>query len=73
MSSVRMAILKPSPGLPRSCDAGIRHVSKRSRARGCGAIVSMRSAITNPGVSANTTKAEMPRVPGASPVRAKTV
>ena len=81
-SSVRMAILKPSPATPMRCAAGMRHCVKRRRASGCGAITSMRSAISKPGVPASTMKALMPRVsrrgtpwpavPGASPVRAKT-
>ena len=37
--------------------AGTRQPSKRSRASGCGAITSMRSAISRPGVSASTMKA----------------
>jgi hypothetical protein len=49
MSSVRMAILKPSPAAP-SRRGGMRQASKRSRASGCGAITSMRSAIEKPGV-----------------------
>ena len=73
MSSVRMAILKPSAGAPRRRAAGMRQLSNRMVASGCGAITSIRSAMEKPGSSANTTKAEMPRVPGASPVRANTV
>jgi hypothetical protein len=46
--------------------------AKRRRASGCGAMTSMRSAISKPGVPASTTKADRPRVPGASPVRANT-
>ena len=71
-SSVRIAILKPSPDAPRRRSAGTRQPLKRSRASGCGAITSMRSAISKPGVSASTTNALMPRAPGASSVRAKT-
>ena len=67
-----MAILKPSPGLPISAEAGTRTSSNASRASGCGAITSSRSATLKPGVSAGTTKAEIPLAPGASPVRAKT-
>ncbi len=37
-SSVAMAILKPSPGLPIIAAAGTRQLSKRRRASGCGAI-----------------------------------
>ena len=59
--------------LPKSLPAGIRQAWKRSVASGCGAITSIRSAIENPGSSGSTTKAEMPRAPGASPVRANTV
>jgi hypothetical protein len=46
--------------LTRRADAlagGTRHCLKRSRASGCGAITSMRSAISKPGVSASTMKA----------------
>ena len=43
------------------------------RGQGCGAMTSIRSATEKPGSSAKTTKAERPRAPGASPVRAKTV
>ena len=71
-SSVRIAILKPSPAAPMRWAAGMWQPVKRSRASGCGAITSMRSAISKPGVSASTMKALMPRAPGASPVRAKT-
>jgi hypothetical protein len=35
-------------------------------------MTSMRSAISKPGVPASTMKADSPREPGASPVRAKT-
>ena len=73
MSSVRMAILKPSPGAPRRRAAGMRQASNRMRARGWGAITSIRSTTEKPGSSAKTTKAERPRAPGASPVRATTV
>ncbi|KAF1051701.1 MAG: hypothetical protein GAK34_01441 [Delftia tsuruhatensis] len=72
MSSVIMASLKPCPGSPRRCDTGMRQLSKRMVASGCGAISSMRSPMEKPGVSASTTKALMPRAPGASPVRANT-
>ncbi|CFM45681.1 Uncharacterised protein [Bordetella pertussis] len=72
MSSVIMASLKPCPASPRRRDAGMRQSAKRSRASGCGAIRSMRSAISSPGVPASTTNALMPRAPGASPVRANT-
>ena len=41
--------------------------------RGCGAITRKRSVTESPGVSASTMKAESPRDPGASPVRAMTV
>ena len=71
-SRVRIAILNPSPPAPSRRDSGTRHPSKRSRASGCGAITAMRAAIDRPGVSASTTKALMPRAPGASPLRAKT-
>ncbi|MNS29032.1 hypothetical protein D3C72_610250 [compost metagenome] len=50
----------------------MRQLSKVIVASGCGAISSMRSLTSKPGVSASTTKALMPRAPGASPVRAKT-
>jgi hypothetical protein len=83
MSSVRIASLKPSPGAPSSLSFGRRQAVKRSRASGCGAITSMRSAISRPGVVAGTTKALMLAVglapvpptgwPVASTVRAKTV
>jgi hypothetical protein len=43
---------------------------KRSRASGCGATTSMRSAISKPGVFASTMKAVMPLAP-VSAVRAK--
>jgi hypothetical protein len=43
--------------------AGTRQPLKRSRARGCGAMTSMRSAISKPGVPASTMKALMPREP----------
>ena len=52
MSSVRMAILKPSPAPPSRRSAGRRQPSKRSVASGCGAITSIRSAIEKPGSSA---------------------
>ncbi len=71
-SSVRIATLKPSPAAPTRWAAGMRQPVKRSRASGCGAITSMRSAISKPGVPASTMNALMPRAPGASPVRAKT-
>ena len=72
MSSVAIATLNPSPGLPSRFATGTRTPSKRSRASGCGAITSMRSATVSPGVSASTTKADSPLAPGASPVRANT-
>jgi len=62
-SSVRIATLKPSPGSPMRWVNGIRQLTKRSRASGCGAITSMRSAISKPGVPVSTTNAEMPRAP----------
>ena len=69
-SSVRIASLKPAPASARHCDAGMRQPSNARRASGCGAIVSRRSAMRRPGVSASTTKAAMdfvPRVSGAAP------
>ena len=60
-SSVRIATLKPSPSAPMRCASGTRQSAKRRRASGCGAITSMRSAISKPGVPASTMKAEMPR------------
>jgi hypothetical protein len=70
-SSVRIATLKPSPA--RRCAAtAARGSCEAQRASGCGAITSMRSAISKPGVPASTMKAEMPRGPGASPVRQNT-
>ncbi len=72
MSSVIIATLKPCPASPSRLPTGTRQLSKRSVASGCGAITSMRSAMVRPGVSASTTKAEMPRAPGASPVRTNT-
>ena len=45
-----MAILKPSPGAPISAEAGTRTRSNFSRASGCGAITSMRSATERPAV-----------------------
>jgi hypothetical protein len=71
-SSVRIATLKPSPGAPMRCVSGTRQFWKRRRASGCGAITWIRSAISKPGVPASTMKAEMPRGPGASPVRQNT-
>ena len=76
-SSVRIAILKPSPSSPIRCAAGTRQPAKRSRASGCGAMTSIRSAIEKPGASRSTTNAVMPRAPfdcgsPGSPVRAKT-
>ena len=53
--------------------AGTRTSLNRNRASGCGAITCNRSATSNPGMSGVTRKAESPRAPGASPVRAKTV
>ena len=44
-----------------------------SRARGCGAMTSIRSAIVNPGVYDGTMNALRPRDPGASLLRAKTM
>jgi hypothetical protein len=71
-SSVRIAILKPWPPSPMRCVSGMRHSWNSRRASGCGAITSMRSAMSNPGVPSSTMKAEMPRAPSASPLRAKT-
>ena len=48
-------------------------VDDTCRATGCGAMTSMRSATASPGVSAGSTKAEMPRAPLPSLVRAKSV
>ena len=83
MSSVRMASLKPSPGVPSRLPLGIRQSTKRNRAKGCGAMTWMRSAISRPGVSARTTKPLIEAVglepgpptgwPSAFRVRAKTV
>ena len=67
-----MAILKPWPGAPSNCARGTRQSSKRRVASGCGAISSMRSAISRPGVLASTIKADRPFAAGASPVRANT-
>ncbi|MNY13783.1 hypothetical protein D3C86_1469340 [compost metagenome] len=72
MSSVIMASLNPCPASPSRCVAGMRQLSNVMVASGCGAISSIRSLTSNPGVSASTTKALMPRAPGASPVRANT-
>ena len=72
MSSVRIASLKPSPAVPSRWCLGTRQPSNFKRASGCGAMTSMRSAMLKPGVPACTTKADRPRVPGCSPVRAKT-
>ena len=44
-----MAILKPSPGAPIMAEAGTRTRSNFSRASGCGAMTSMRSATEKPG------------------------
>ena len=71
-SSVAIATLKPSPGWPSSREAGTKQSSKRIVATGCGEIISSRSTTLNPGVSASTTKAEIPLAPAASPVRANT-
>ena len=57
MSSVRIASLNPSPSPPISASAPSRHPLNSSRASGCGAIVSIRSATTSPGASAGTTNA----------------
>ena len=55
-----MAILKPSPGAPIMAEAGTVTRSNFSRASGCGAMTSMRSATERPGISR---AAERPRGP----------
>jgi hypothetical protein len=67
-----MAILNPAPGAPSIREAETQHPSKRSLAGGWGAMTSILSAISIPGSSASTTKADNPRAPGAPPVRANT-
>ena len=66
-----MAMRKPAPASPISAEAGTRTPSKESRASGCGAITSIRSATASPALSAGTRNADSPFAPGASPVRAK--
>ena len=66
---VNLSALKPG-GLIIA-DTG--EFSKRNLAKGCGATVSSRSAMSRPLVSAGTMNADKPFEPGASPVRAKTV
>ena len=67
-----MAILNPSPGAPIMAEAGTVTRSNFSRASGCGAMTSMRSATEKPGNFPGSRKAERPLAPGPSPVRANT-
>jgi hypothetical protein len=71
-SSVAMAAWNPRPAVPTSALAGTWQSLNSSVASGCGAITSMRSTTSRPGVSASTTNALSPRAPGPSPVRANT-
>ena len=73
LSSVFIAILKPSPRSPSSASAGTRTPSKERAAVACPRRPSLplTSVRPNPGVSVGTRNAETPRAPGPS-VRANT-
>ena len=68
-----MAILKPSPSSPRRLSAGTRQPRNADARQRMGRDDLDPLGDLEPGASAKTTKAETPRAPGASPVRAKTV
>ena len=73
MSSVRIATLKPWPAGPSRRDAGMRQaVEGKPRQRVRRDHLDALGDRQIPGVPASTMKAEMPRLPGASPVRANT-
>ena len=59
-----MAILNPLPRSPTRLSRATRQLSNRKVASGWGAIRSMRSVTSNPGVSASTTKQLSPLAPG---------
>ena len=67
--SVSIPIRNPSPGSPMIALAGMRTLSYFSRPNGCGAMTSIRSSTVT--ASAGTMKADSPRDPSPSPVRAK--
>ena len=72
MSSVRIASLKPPLSSPSWAPRGTTQSSKRRVASGCGAITSMCSEVSRPGVVASTMNTVMPRVPPAGSVLANT-
>ncbi len=71
-TTVAIAILKPSPVLPRRSPSATRQLSNERVPSGCGAMVSICSVTVNPGFDASTMNALSPRAPGCSPVRANT-